>query len=491
MDIDHTQRKEQLSNFTKVLNNNESGYYPGWQKYKSILSSKDYPIDKVTDIVNSGTLDAKIDLSRNYFNRGGFYSSIILYYTTLLKFLGVLIPNDKKHNGLKSNKAQKKYYQALDFIESANVPQLCYNWTMKVLRDGAYYGILTTDKKKNIISIDLPVKYCSSDFKDAQGNQIVTFNVNYFDTIIDEATRKEVIKSYPKIIGRYYYNLKQNKITNPWMDIPSDIVVHFSLFNEIPYFLSTIPVTIQYEDSIEIERDKELEEIKKIIVQKIPHLQDGRLLFEPDEAEEMHRGTVNMLRGNPNISVLTSYADVDSIISKTTADTGTTISEKMANSIYANAGVSGHLFSLAGTASLKNSIYKDIALMMTLANSYSCAFTKLINSCFKDKTIDFKYNILPISFQTEKDYIDNSFKMVSLGYSFTLPALALGLTQKDLVNIKEMENNVLKLSDKLLSLSSSYQTSPNEPGAPAKEPEEKEDTTLVKEESIDNQGGTK
>lgn len=76
--------------------------------------------------------------------------------------------------------------------------------------------------------------------------------------------------------------------------------------------------------------------------------------------------------------------------------------------------------------------------------------------------------------------------MVSLGYSFTLPALALGLTQKDLVNIKEMENNVLKLSDKLLSLSSSYQTSPNEPGAPAKEPEEKEDTTLVKEESIDN-----
>ena len=76
--------------------------------------------------------------------------------------------------------------------------------------------------------------------------------------------------------------------------------------------------------------------------------------------------------------------------------------------------------------------------------------------------------------------------MVSLGYSFTLPALALGLTQKDLVNIKEMENNVLKLSDKLISISSSYQTSSNEPVATEKETEEKEDTTLVKEESIDN-----
>ena len=59
------------------------------------------------------------------------------------------------------------------------------------------------------------------------------------------------------------------------------------------------------------------EEIRKIIVQKIPHLSDGRLLFEPDEDLEIHTGTVGMLKGNKNVSVMTTYADVDAIASKT------------------------------------------------------------------------------------------------------------------------------------------------------------------------------
>jgi len=50
-------------------------------------------------------------------------------------------------------------------------------------------------------------------------------------------------------------------------------------------------------------------------------MSDGRLVFEPPEAEEMHRGAVGMLKGNPNISVLTSYADVEAITSKTSSDT--------------------------------------------------------------------------------------------------------------------------------------------------------------------------
>jgi len=45
---------------------------------------------------------------------------------------------------------------------------------------------------------------------------------------------------------------------------------------------------------------------------------DGRLLFEPDEAEEIHAGTVGMLKGNKNLSVLTTYADVEAITSKST-----------------------------------------------------------------------------------------------------------------------------------------------------------------------------
>lgn len=58
-------------------------------------------------------------------------------------------------------------------------------------------------------------------------------------------------------------------------------------------------------------------------------MNDGRLVFEPPEAEEMHAGAVGMLKGNPNISVLTTYADVDSIVSKTSSDTAHNNIDKM------------------------------------------------------------------------------------------------------------------------------------------------------------------
>ena len=47
-----------------------------------------------------------------------------------------------------------------------------------------------------------------------------------------------------------------------------------------------------------MEKKKDANEIKKILIQKIPHLADGTLLFEPVEAEEMHRGSVQMMKKN-------------------------------------------------------------------------------------------------------------------------------------------------------------------------------------------------
>jgi hypothetical protein len=80
--------------------------------------------------------------------------------------------------------------------------------------------------------------------------------------------------------------------------IPSDIGICFPMLDGRPFFLNVIPSTIKYDEAVATEQEREKEEIRKILVQKIPHLNDGRLLFEPDEAEEMHRGAVGMVRNN-------------------------------------------------------------------------------------------------------------------------------------------------------------------------------------------------
>ncbi|MBO7716977.1 MAG: hypothetical protein J6S85_25650 [Methanobrevibacter sp.] len=95
-----------------------------------------------------------------------------------------------------------------------------------------------------------------------------------------------------------------------------------------------------YDDAVDINRERDLEEIRKIIVQKIPHLNDGTLVFEPPEAEVMHDGAVQMMRGNKNISVLTTYADVDAIVSKAASEATTNSLEKSLQNVYSKASTS-------------------------------------------------------------------------------------------------------------------------------------------------------
>ena len=166
--------------------------------------------------------------------------------------------------------------------------------------------------------------------------------------------------------------------------------VCFPFFDNRPLFLSTIPSTILLEETIEIERERDLEEIRKILVQKIPHLTSGELLFEPEEAEMMHKGAVEMMAKNKNISVLTTYADVDAVVSKTASDAARNSIEKMLQNVYQETGVSSQLFASTGSATLDTSLKNDLALMMYLAGKFANFITN-VNTLFGDKNISFKY----------------------------------------------------------------------------------------------------
>lgn len=94
--------------------------------------------------------------------------------------------------------------------------------------------------------------------------------------------------------------------------------------------------------------------------------------------------------------------------------------------------------------------------MMVFANKFAYFVNNLINKLYSNSNINFKYSLLPISYYNEKDYVDTSFKVANSGYSLILPALAMGINQKDLVNLKDLENDVLNLKEKLIPPDSSY-----------------------------------
>ena len=469
------------------------------ESWRSVLNKryrityKDYTIEEIESIINSSNLGALQKLSRDFYERSGLYKKLILYYASLLTYTGLLIPNPSYGKKLSTPYIQKRYFSALEYLEKANLVELMTRMSLRALVDGCYYGVIQTLDKDNLVLFDLPSGYARSYFRDIYGNDIVEFDVSYFDTIFNEEYKEEALQSYPKIISSYYRKYNKGKVTNSWLRLPADIGICFSFSDDCrPLFISIIPTTLQYDDAIDNEREREREEIRKIIVQKVPHLADGQLLFEPEEALEMHEGAVKMMAGNPNLSVLTTYTDVDAIISKTSADNVSTSLEKMLQTVYAEAGVSGQVFAPTGSQALSTSIKNDISIMMILANKYARFIGYIVNTLFSNSNISFKYTILPVSLYNQSDYITDAFKLAQSGYSFLHLSAAIGINQFELVNIKELENDVLKLGEKLIPLSSSYTESPTggKVGAPEKALEDKALKTIQNEESLDHQGGS-
>lgn len=454
---------------------------------------KKFTIEEINNIIDGSDLAAQQELSWYFYYADGFYKRIILYYATILKYSGILIPNPAYGKELSTNHIQKRYYMAINYLDHLPLAEYMTRFATRALIEGTYYGIIRKLDKDSFALIDLPSGYCRSRMKDTLGNDVIEFNVSYFNKVTsDLIERREFLETYPKVIRDHYKKYIKNKTSSPWVIIPTDIGICFPFFDDIgrPIFLNVIPASIQYDDAVENERERELEEIRKIIVQKIPHLTDGNLLFEPDEALEMHAGAVNMMKGNRNLSILTTYADVDAIISRTASDNVSNSLEKMLQNVYSEAGVSSQLFAAVGTQALGTSIINDMSLMMVLARKFSRFFTHILNLLFANGNIDFKYEVLPISYYNQSDFITDALKLAQSGYSYLLPGIALGLSQQQMVNVKNLENDVLKLQDLFIPLSSSYTQSTGKVGAPEKDLEDKSPKTIQNEDAIDRQGGS-
>ena len=222
--------------------------------------------------------------------------------------------------------------------------------------------------KNNFSIITLPALYCRSRFMDEKGNDVLEFDLSYFNTITDEKDRKQALEAYPSILAKEYNKYTKGKRSSSWVVIPASmggVCFGFSGNNDRPIFVDIIESILNYEKAIETEQNRDKDEVKKIIVQKVPHLSDGTLLFEPPEAEEMHSAAVGMMKNNPNVSVLTTYNDVEAIVSKATGENTSSTMERMLNSIYHESGTSSQIFSSNNNMTLPTALKNDLSLRYT------------------------------------------------------------------------------------------------------------------------------
>lgn len=450
--------------FSGMVATTSDAFYRLDGKYKK-QQSRVYSKDEIKTIVESGDPSERAALSEFFFQTNGIYQRIILHYATFLTYSWILVPQLKKRNfNITDKKAADAYYAAADFCTAYQIERKCANFAKDILVRGAYYGILRDEGDKVVIQ-DLPYDYCRSRFKNGQDVDLVEFNLDFFKTIRETDLREELLKTYPKFIQKSYKRyISSGDKNKKWIFLPAEMGIYFCFFEERPFFLHLISLLDDLDDYREIDKERKLKALKRILVQQVGT--DGlNLIFEPEEAAAMHDATLNMLSNNTDMDVLTTYNKVSLLDLSSSDDEKTEVAE-FQNLIYEAAGTSKEFFYATTEAGLTYSTNNDIAMMMVLGLRFAHFFTTLLNYKFENSKVKFELIILPLSYYNSADYTSRAKELAAFGYSFLTPILSTGLNQTNLANLKMLENELLDLDTILKPLQSSYTQSGKAQGEP-------------------------
>jgi len=78
--------------------------------------------------------------------------------------------------------------------------------------------------------------------------------------------RKQILDTYPKIIQKAYKKYKYHSGPR-WIFLPAEMGIYFSYFEERPLFLDLIPLLDDLDDYKEIDKERNMQALKKILVQ--------------------------------------------------------------------------------------------------------------------------------------------------------------------------------------------------------------------------------
>lgn len=459
------------------------------------------------------------NLSRNYVDLSGVYKRFIEYMSNMLTYDTLIIPKMDFTKLPEKERVLKALNSACYFVDGLNLKQELPRIFSTILTDGVYFGFFkeSEDGKKAILQ-DLAPEYCRTRYKSINGLPILEFDLSYFIVLEGMSARTKVdeLKLYPKFVRDAYYKYFKNIVAakeketvtisainnqallidkskladNRWLIIPEHLGVVFYYKEEKPFFASVIKAIEELNEYKGIERALDKQELAKILMQKIPTDSKGELVFTLEEAAEIHKAAVKMLRNNPNVDVFTTLADTEMLELQDSSQTNRDNLEKMERSIFNEAGVSKNLFASEGTVALEYAQVTDFTIVGAMAEMFSTFLTYHVNRKFAEKKFFLEVTILPITHYNREKMFDLYLKGAQYGYSKFLPGVAAGIKQSNLLNLNVLENDFLDLSNKMVPLQSSHTTSgkegkgaTDEGGAPEKDEMQKSDKTRQRDET--------
>ena len=459
------------------------------------------------------------DISEFFYAASGIYQTICNYFAFLYRYDWYIYPENVKETA-KSDKVIEEYTRLLQYLDRSYIKKLCGDIALKVVKDGCYYGYIV-DGVNGVQLQELPFEYCRTRYS-VGGIPAVEFNMAFFDDKFkDISYRMKVLKMFPDEFAKGYSLYKQGKLVNDeiltwtseyrtsygWYLLDPEFTIKFNINgSDIPIFINSLPAILDLDAAQELDRKKQMQKLLKILVQKLPMDKNGDLIFDVDEAREIHNNAVAMLRRAVGVDVITTFADVESIdISDKNTTTSTDDLERVERQIYNAAGLSRNLFNTDGNLSLEKSILDDESTMRNLLLQFGIFFDKIVNRKSSNKKYNFRFMMLETTQYNYKEMAKLFKEMATTGQSKFMPAIALGHAQSSVVNLAYFENEILDLpsimippmmsstisGQEILDMKNQRNASKNENpleeksvGRPTKSDDEKSEKTIQNLESM-------
>ena len=408
---------------------------------------------EVLRAIHQGDFEKMRDISNFFFKTSGIYSKLCIYMAFLYRYDWMVTPYINS-DSLKEERILDGFDKVLNHLDNFGVKKFCGDVALKVIRNGCFYGYIIHQKDRDVVQ-ELPPKYCRSRFS-VNGKPAVEFNLRFFDDMFKDTTQKmKMLKLFPDEFKKGYVLYKEGKLkpdfagdTAGWYLLDIDSVIKFNMNGEdFPIFISVIPAIIDLDAAQELDRKKMAQQLLKIIIQKMPIDKNGDLIFDVDEAQQLHNNAVRMLGKAIGLDVLTTFADVD-VADMADKNTTTTTDElaKVERTVYNEAGISQMQFNTDGNIALEKSILNDEAAIYNLILQFESFLNGLISKFnTAPKKIYYRVQILTTTIYNYKEMAKLYADQTKIGYSKMLPQIALGQSQSSILANAYFENDILDL----------------------------------------------
>jgi hypothetical protein len=249
-------------------------------------------------------------ISNFYYSVNGVYERVCNYFAFLYRYDWYVAP-EILDDSVKNEKVLKDFSKVLNYLDNSYIKKMCGDIALEVIKNGCYYGYMVPNSD-GIVLQQLPVQYCRSRYT-VNGVPAVEFNMRFFDTFSDINYRMKVLNLFPDEFKKGYLLWKQNKLQQDlvrtedgnwryydygaWylLDINSTVKFNYN-GSDVPMFVNAIPALLDLDAAQDLDRRKQMQKLLKIIVQKLPLDKNGDLIFDVDEAKDIHNNAVEMLR---------------------------------------------------------------------------------------------------------------------------------------------------------------------------------------------------